>query len=476
MYLSSTDIGIIILYFLIIIFFGFFSRIKEYKKGITTNAVDFVLAGRKVTLPFFVASLVATWYGNILGVGEFVYRKGIVAWFCFGIVYYISALVYAFLISSKVRISTAETIPEQIGKVFGEKNRLVSSIIVLIITVPAVYVLMVGVFFQMFFGLSLEITIILATIITFSYITFGGFKTNVLTNSIQFLLMYSGFIVFTYFGLKSVDWGIQFITFLPDNHLTLFGGESWQYIISWVLISLQTFVDPSFYQRCISAQNVKTAKLGIFVSIFLWVLFDLMTLLLGLIAKFHFPDIIPIYAFPMLSDLVLPSFWKGFVIVAMVATIISTLESYTFLSGLIIGKEILNYLPLFSNKNELLKIRFGIVVSGIFSIFLAIVISSAIDLIFKTSSIVVPALFYPLIASFSKKKFFTTNQIMYVLIFSTLFTLSIVFLKEKVFTLNISLFYFFQNFEPMVVGFLFSSVLSFLFLISNQIKKNISLL
>lgn len=471
MKLSPTDIGIILVYFLVVIFFGFFTKIKEYKKGIATNAVDFVLGGRKVTLPFFVASLVATWYGNILGVGEFVYRKGLVAWFCFGIVYYISALAYALLISSKVRISSAKTIPEQIGKTFGEKNRLVSSIIILLITVPAVYVLMVGVFFQMFFRLNLDITIILATIVTFSYITFGGFKTNVLTNSIQFLLMYLGFIVFTYFGLKSVGWEIQFINLLPENHLKLFGGESWQYIVSWVLISLQTFVDPSFYHRCISAQNIKTAKLGIFVSIFFWVLFDLMTLFLGLIAKFHFPDIKPIYAFPMLSDLVLPPFWKGFVIVAMIATIISTLESFTFLSGLIIGKEIFSYLPLFSNHKELVNIRFGIVVSGIFSILLAIIIPSAIDLIFKTSSIVVPALFYPLITSFSKKKLFSTNQIMWILTFSTLFTLSIVFLKEKVFTLDFSIFNFFQNFEPMVVGFIFSSALSLFFLIFNQIKK-----
>lgn len=476
MNLSPADKGVILSYFLILIFFGFLLKIREYKKKIATNAADFILAGRKVTLPFFVASLVATWYGNILGVGEFVYRQGLVAWFCFGIVYYISALAYAFIISFKVRISSAKTIPEQIGKAFGERNRLVSSIIILLITVPAVYVLMVGIFFQMFFRLNLNFTIILATIVTFSYITFGGFKANVLTNSIQFILMYLGFIVFTYFGLKSVGWEFQFINSLPESHLKLFGGESWQYIVSWVLISLQTFVDPSFYQRCISAQNIRTAKLGILVSIFLWVLFDLMTLFLGFTAKFHFPDITPIYAFPMLSDLVLPPFWKGFVIVAMVATITSTLESYTFLSGLIIGKEILSYLPFFSKRNELLSIRFGIVVTGILSIFLSIVVPSAIDIIFKTSSIVVPALFYPLIASFSKKKFFSQNQIMWILTFSTLFTLSFVFSKEKVFTLPIPLFNFFQNFEPMVVGFIFSSMLSFLFLINNQIKKKFSLL
>ncbi|MGQ9819634.1 MAG: sodium:solute symporter family protein [Candidatus Kapaibacteriales bacterium] len=471
MNLTSIDKVIILLYFLIIAFFGFFARLKEYKKGARPNVNDFVLAGRKVTLPFFVASLVATWYGNILGIGEFVYRKGLVAWFCFGIVYYVSALAYAFLISSKVRFSISATIPEQIGKAFGEKNRFVSSIIILLITLPAIYVLMVGIFFQMFFKLNLEITIILAAILTFSYITFGGFKTNIVTNSIQFLLMYFGFWVFTYFGLQSVNWDTKFIKSLPNNHLSFFGNESWQYILSWVLISLQTFVDPSFYQRCLSARNIMTAKLGIIISIFLWLVFDLMTLFLGLISKFHFADINPIYAFPMLSDLVLPPFWKGFVIVAMLATIISTLESYSFLSGLIIGKELFSKSPFFSPKNELFKVRLGIIISGILSIFLAIIIPSAIDLIFKTSSIVVPALFYPLIFSYSKKKFLSSKQVMFILISSSLFTLMVFFLKEKILIPHSPLISFIIDFEPMVTGFILSSLTSVLFLVFNKLKR-----
>ena len=37
----------------------------------TGDEADFLVAGRRLTLPGFVATLVASWYGGILGVGEY---------------------------------------------------------------------------------------------------------------------------------------------------------------------------------------------------------------------------------------------------------------------------------------------------------------------------------------------------------------------------------------------------------------------
>lgn len=469
--LISIDYVVVFFYLLIVIFFGFHPIIKRKKTEPNLLTKDFIFAGRKVTLPFFVASLVATWYGNILGIGEFVHRNGLLAWFCFGVVYYFSAIAFAFLLSSKIKKSFAHTIPEQISQTFGKKNLFLSSIIILLITFPSVYVLMVGIFVQVFFNLNLNLSIVFATFFCFSYIFVGGFKTNILTNTAQFLIMYTGFFIFTYFSLNSVGWDLNFISLLPKYHLHLFGGTSWQYVVSWVLISFQTFVDPSFYQRCLTAKDVHTAKIGIFLSVGFWIIFDLMTLFLGLVAKYHFPDIPSIYAFPKLSNWVLPPFWKGVVIIAMLSTIISTLESYAFLSGVIIGKNILKKVSIFRNSSELMLIRTGIAISGFFSILLSILIPSAIGLIFTTSSIVVPALFYPLMFSYSKRKLLTQRQVSIMLIFSSIFTLLTVIAKESLKHMNNPIFGFVFNFEPMVIGFSFSTILTLVFLIINKYYK-----
>ena len=194
---SPADILVILIYLAIVFYVGFFLA-RRGKKG--DSKVDFILAGRKLTVPLFVATLVATWYGNILGVGEFVYNNGIVAWVCFGIVYYIAAFVYAFVVAGKIRKSETFTIPEKITEKFGEQAGFISSIIVLIITIPAAYMLMLGILLQLFTGWALWLNIILGTIVSLIYIYHGGFRSDVFTNTVQFFIMYIGFgalLVFT---------------------------------------------------------------------------------------------------------------------------------------------------------------------------------------------------------------------------------------------------------------------------------------
>lgn len=466
--LNILDFLIVIIYFAIILIIGILGRNPARMEDLdATN--NFLSAGRKITLPFFVASLVATWYGNILGIGEFVYRKGLVAWFCFGIVYYAAAFVYAIFVATKVRGFMFQSIPEQIGAKFGKYSRMISSIIILLITFPAVYVLMVGVLFQMFTGFNFVASIILGTMISVVYLSIGGFRSNVATNSIQFILMYVGFGILLVYSLSSVNFDVSILNNLPNSHKEFFGGESWQYIFSWFLISLQTFVDPSFYQRCATAKTPQTAKKGILISIIFWIFFDSLTIISGLIAKVKFPGIEPILAYPVLSDNVLPHILKGLFIVSMLATIISTMDSYSFLSGLIVGKEFLAKLRPFHRISAINLVRIGIVISCVFAIIIAISIPSAIDIIYKTSSIVVPALLIPLLVSYTNKAIFTGRQVNSLMILSSVATLCFIVLKEYLKDFSIHFFSFIVNFEPMVFGILFSLLLSFLiFLLKPQ--------
>jgi SSS family solute:Na+ symporter len=464
--LNILDFLIVVAYFAIILIIGIWGRksTRNEKDSDATN--NFILAGRKVTLPFFVASLVATWYGNILGIGEFVYRKGLVAWFCFGIVYYASAFIYAVFVATKVRGSLFQSIPEQIGARFGKYSQTISSVVILLITFPAVYVLMVGVLFQMFTGLNFIVSVVLGTVISAVYLSIGGFRSNIVTNSVQFILMYVGFGILLIYSLASVNFDISIVNNLPSSHKQFFGEESWQYIFSWFLISLQTFVDPSFYQRCATAKSPKTARNGILVSIIFWILFDSLTIVSGLIAKVKFPNIEPILAYPVLSDNVLPHILKGIFIVSMLATIISTMDSYSFLSGLIIGKEFLAKSRLFRRISAVNHVRIGIVISCAFSISIAIAIPSAIDIIYKTSSIVVPALLIPLVASYTNRAIFTPTQVNLLMMLSSVATLFFSILKEYAKHFSTNFFSFILGFEPMVFGVIFSLFLSLMFLLT----------
>ena len=90
MNITKIDIIIIFSYFIFLVLIGFFRRTEA-----TISQKDYIIHGRKLSLPGFVISLVSTWYGAILGVGENTYLYGIQTWFIFGLPYYFFAVLYA---------------------------------------------------------------------------------------------------------------------------------------------------------------------------------------------------------------------------------------------------------------------------------------------------------------------------------------------------------------------------------------------
>lgn len=398
MTLGLIDYLIVGLYFLsLIIIGGFASRGARAR----SSKSSFLLNGRQITLPIFVATLVATWYGSILGVGEFAYRDGIVEWLCLCFFYYISALAFGFFAAGKVRRFNFYTIPEQIAANYGPAAGTSSSVIVLLLTIPASYVLMLGVLVQLFTGWSIEMSCAVGAIISFAFLLTGGFRADVLTNTVQFVLMYLGFGVMAYFLLTALGSPSEMLARLPEGHKTLTGSYSWQYIVSWFVISLQTFVDPSFHQRCAAAKSPDVARRGVFISVVCWIVFDLLTLSAGLYARAYFEIENPIMAFPALAEGILPIAAKGLFVTALLSVVMSTLTSYFFISGATIGNDLLPA-RLSERFGRILPLRLGLVIAGVLAVLLALAIPSAIDLIYKTSSIAVPGLIVPLMFTFTR--------------------------------------------------------------------------
>jgi solute:Na+ symporter, SSS family len=469
MSVSFIDILIIISYFVVVLFIGFY--LAREKKGTSTTTIDYLLAGRKVTLPFFVATLVATWYGNILGMGEFIYSAGIAGWFCFAFPYYIAAFLFALFVSRKIREYNVRTIPEQIILKYGKKAGWISSFLVLIITIPAVYILLLGVMLSLFTGWPLWISIIIGSVVSLVYLYTGGFKADVLTNAAQFIIMYIGFAILVYFIFSNHGSVSTMLENLPDDHKVLTGNYSWQYILSWFIIALQTFVDPSFHQRCSAAESPKVARKGILISICCWIIFDTMTLMAGLYAKAYYNIDNPLMAYTVIAESVLPVVWKGIFITSLLAVIMSSLDSFAFLSAATIGNDILkplkkyfSYLREFSTKA---LIRFGLILSALFSILMAISLPSAVELIYKTASIAIPGLLVPVLLSFSKKFFIEKKHAVIIMIASS--GTSLIWTIGKVLINKILIFKeIFSGFEPMIPGILVSLIL--LTVLSKKIK------
>jgi len=391
--LTITDWALILLYFLFLIWIS-------WKKGWQSESEEeFLLSGRKVTIPAFVATLVSTWYGGILGVGEFSYQFGISQWLIFGVPFYLFTAVFAVMLAGKIRNNKALTIPEALANRYSPLAGRISALPIFILVSPAPYILMLGVLFQFMIGGDVPYLLYASLVALFSvlYITIGGFGAVIRTDILQIVLMFGGFTMLLFFAMAEFGgFGVLFSE-LPDLHKDITGGFNWQYIIVWFFIALWTFVDPSFHQRAAAADSPKTAKNGMFISIGFWAFFDFLTCFTGLYAFVILGGGLenPVLSYPILADQLLPIGLKGLFFITLLATIMSTLDSYLFISGQTLGRDYLKqYLPgVESNKLT----RAGILASAVIGILLTIIYPSVIDLWYVIGSVCIPGLLIPVL-------------------------------------------------------------------------------
>jgi SSS family solute:Na+ symporter len=412
-HLAAVDVIIIMIYFASVVFVGYRSAKKT-----GTSEEDFLLAGRTLTLPIFIMTLVSSWYGGVLGVGEFTYRYGLVNWVVQGLPYYIFAAVFAFFLAERVRATNLYTIPDKLALSYDRKTAILGSFLTFLLMTPAPYILMLSVLLQMLFGWSLAFSLFVTAVVAVSYLYAGGFRSDVHTNVLEFLFMFAGFWFILPYCFKQYG-GLSYLqSALPPLHLTLHGGNSIQYIIVWFFIALWTLVDPAFHQRCYAAKNGRVARWGILCSIFFWFVFDFMTTTAGLYARAVLPNLTqPMMAYPMLAETVLPPVAKGIFYVGMLATIMATLNTLAFVSAQTIGRdfwlrwrhpEIFTSAQTPDPKNNMdprakRSTQVGLVISFLLSVALALAIPSVVQIWYTVGTIIIPGLLVPLMASYFSK-------------------------------------------------------------------------
>lgn len=392
--LTPIDLALVAAYALFLLYLGV--RLSGVARGSTA---DFLVMGRRLTLPSFVATLVATWYGGVLGVGEFSFRYGISNWVVFGIPYYIGALLFALFLARRARRSQFYTVPDLLHHAYGRPAGLAGAVAVQLFNSPAPYVLMIGILLQLLFGWDFLPALLVGTFFSTVYSLRGGLPSVVVADRLQFVLMFAGFLVALPF-LAVTHGGLSFLQAnVPATHFVWHGGNNLQYIFVWYLIALQTLVEPTFYQRAFAAKDEATAKRGVLISIGFWMLFDFLTTFTGLYARALMPDLAdPVAAYPRLAAEFLPPVLRGLFFLGLLATVMSTVDGYTFIGGVNFGRDLIwrwRREPTEENVNRYVQV--GFVVTALLAFGLALWFRSAVDLWHHVGSVGVPALLIPLI-------------------------------------------------------------------------------
>ncbi len=368
----------------------------------TGQLSEYLIAGRRLSLPAFAMSLITSWYGGILGVSEYSYSYGLSNWFVFGLPYYLYALIFALFLAKRARRSELLSLPDRFQIAYGTNAARVCGGVIFLTTMPAAYLLMLGKLIEWMFGWPYHVSLILGAAVSTLYLFRGGLASVVSTDKIQFVLMYTGFAVMVVMLFREYG-GLEFIRANVSNDLlTPTGGQALGAVLVWYVIASTTLVEPLFYERAFAAKSEKFVLPGIMIAIGFWALFDFMTTATGLYARAILGNIdSPVYAFPELAAKILPVGLFGLFLAALIATVASTIDSYTFIAGAALGRDVI--LRGRAPGKELLLLKLGGALGLLCALLLAWMSDSVITLWHAIGSIAAPALLFPaLLAWFAK--------------------------------------------------------------------------
>lgn len=298
-----------------------------------SSLLEILLMGRQLTLPLFVATLVATWYGGIFGVTQIAFEKGLYNFITQGFFWYITYIIFAFFMVDRIRAKNSMTMPQLLESMFGPKAAKLGGLFNFFNVIPVAYIISVGIIISSFANISMNLAMAIGTLVVVLYSIWGGLRAVVFSDLIQFFVMclavflVVAFSISTYGGLDYLQANLPAYHFHPTSDVGL--GQT----LVWGFIALSTLVDPNFYQRCFAATNSGTAKKGILISTVVWIGFDLCTTFGAMYARAAMPEADSANAYMNYALGLLPTGLRGLFLAGIFATVLSTLDSYLFLAS-----------------------------------------------------------------------------------------------------------------------------------------------
>ncbi len=408
--------------------------------------LELLLMGRQLTLPLFVATLVATWYGGIFGVTKIAFEQGIFNFVTQGVFWYVAYLLFAFFIVDKVKNYHAVTLPDLMNKMFGKKAAALSAIFNFFNVLPIAYVISLGLFLQLFISAPLWMCMLGGVIVVMTYTLYGGFRAIVFSDLFQFFVMCSAVLIVLIVSVITFGGPAFLMSNLPPAHFSLTGGETIATTMVWGFIALSTLVDPNFYQRVFAAKSTKVAKKGIMVSTIIWICFDICTTGGAMYARAVLPEADSGNAYLIYALQILPDGMRGFFLAGILATILSTIDSYMFIAGTTLSYDMMPK----KWRGKISLHHLGVISVGFLAVLMGSIFDGNIKMVWKTlGSYSASCMLLPVVYGYIFPKRITDGQFIFS---SILGIIAVTYWK------NASHHGFWQNVDELYIGVMATSL------------------
>ena len=230
------------------------------------------------------------------------------------------------------------TTPEFLEKKFDKSLRkpfAAVSIVIYVFTKITVSLFAGGILFYKLFGLNIYTSAVVVVLFTGLYAILGGANAVIRTGVFQGIVLITGAVLLTAFGLNAVGGFSGLEQKLPPDFFHMFKPATdpdypWTGVLfgAPIIAFWYWLTDQYFIQKVLSARSVNDARRGSLFAASLKVLPLFVLVLPGLLAAAIFPGLSGDQTYPtLLTSNLLPSGVKGMVVAGLLAAIMSSLAS-----------------------------------------------------------------------------------------------------------------------------------------------------
>jgi len=407
--MSVIDYIIIVIYLVGMVGVGLWFAKKH------TDFDDFFLAGRSLTTPLLITTLISTYYGIdvLFGDSQLGFTDGVVAWFGYARPTYAFFLIAGFLLAQRLREEDFKSLPDILDKYYGKKTRYVGALTSFIYSLPALSLYGFGMLGDVILGWEPVIGMLVLGGIALVYTITGGFWAVVLTDSIQFVMMCVVLALAFPFAMNLIGGFDSMIDTLEPSYFDTMGDLNIWLIVIYASTGLSILVEPTFYQRIFAAKSYKNVRNALIIGIFIWGSYDWLITILAMSAKVGViqgilsSDVAPDAALLTVMVASLPAGALGLFMAGVLSTEMSTLDSYCLVAGGNVAYDI--YKPAIkpdANDDELIKkTRQGIVLSWVLGFAMAVSFEQMLGLWVFMASILISGVLVPILLGLYVPKF-----------------------------------------------------------------------
>ena len=376
---------------------------------------DFFLAGRSLTTPLLITTLISTYYGIdvLFGDSQLGFTDGVVAWFGYARPTYAFFLISAFLLAKRLRKEDFKSLPDILDRYYGKNTRYVGALTSFIYSLPALSLYGFGILGDVILGWEPAIGMLVLGGIALVYTLTGGFWAVALTDSIQFVMMCVVLAFAFPFAMNFIGGFDTMIEVLEPSYFDTLGDLSIWLIIIYASTGLSILVEPTFYQRIFAARSYRNVRNALVIGIFIWGSYDWLITILAMSAKVGVikgllpSDVAPDAALLTVMVAALPAGALGLFMAGVLSTEMSTLDSYCLVAGGNVAYDI--YKPAFKpdlTDDELIKkTRQGILLSWLLGFAMAVSFDQMLGLWVFMASVLISSVLVPILLGLYVPKF-----------------------------------------------------------------------